>query len=78
MEDIPPSYEAATTRDHWRFVAPYIEEPLDLCSVSRVSKAFHDLFVPFLWGNPSSHFGTQNDRVYGKSIALPYEVAFLI
>ncbi|OJJ02899.1 hypothetical protein ASPVEDRAFT_42423 [Aspergillus versicolor CBS 583.65] len=22
--------------------------------------------MPFLWGNPASHFGTENDEVYGN------------
>lgn len=69
MEDVPPSYELATTRNHWTFVAPYIQSS-DLCSVSRVCTAWHAIFQPFLWGNPASHFGTENDRVYGEPISI--------
>lgn len=65
MEDVPPSYELATTRNHWTFIAPYIQSS-DLCSASRVCRAWHTIFEPFLWGNPASHFGTENDRVYGE------------
>ena len=67
---IPPSYEEATTRNHWSLVADYIESS-DLCSASLVSKAWHDIFAPCLWGNPASHFGTENDRVYGKHTCCP-------
>ena len=24
--------------------------------------------MPFLWGDPASHFGTDNDAVYGKLV----------
>jgi len=66
MESIvPPSYEEATTRDYWTIIAQYIQSP-DLCSASLVSKRWHTIFAPCLWGNPASHFGTENDRVYGK------------
>ncbi|MCJ1391653.1 hypothetical protein MMC18_004518 [Xylographa bjoerkii] len=60
---VPPSYEQATTRDYWTIIAQYIRSP-DLCSVSLVSKRWHAIFAPCLWGNPASHFGTENDRVY--------------
>ncbi|MCJ1249403.1 hypothetical protein MMC30_006627 [Trapelia coarctata] len=64
MESIvPPSYEEATTRDYWAVIAHYIQSP-DLCSASLVSKRWHTIFAPCLWGNPASHFGTENDRVY--------------
>jgi len=65
MEDIPPSYETATTRDYWAIVAQYIASS-DLCAASLVSKRWHEIFAPYLWGNPASHFGTENDAVYGK------------
>ena len=65
MESIvPPSYEEATTRDYWLLIAPYIESS-DLCSTSLVSRHWNQTFAPYLWGNPASHFGTENDRVYG-------------
>ena len=69
MEDVPPSYEEATTRNQWKLTAPYIESS-DLCSASRVCTAWHAIFEPCLWGNPASHFGTENDRVYGVNIFL--------
>ena len=65
MESIvPPSYEEATTRDYLPLVAPYIGS-FDLYNASLVSKGWHAVFAPCLWGNPASHFGTENDRVYG-------------
>ncbi|OAX80876.1 hypothetical protein ACJ72_04786 [Emergomyces africanus] len=63
MEDFPPSYELATTRDVWAIVADYIPSA-DLCAASLVCRRWHEIFVPFLWGAPASHFGTDNDAVY--------------
>jgi hypothetical protein len=66
---VPPSYEEATTRDYWTIIAQYIRSS-DLCSVSLVSRRWHAIFAPYLWGNPASHFGTENDRVYGRRDSL--------
>ncbi|KAJ5913768.1 hypothetical protein N7504_002651 [Penicillium tannophilum] len=63
MDLIPPSYESATDRDAWVIIARYISSS-DLCAASLVSHRWHDLFMPFLWGDPASHFGTENDAVY--------------
>ncbi|KAJ5948716.1 hypothetical protein N7454_002023 [Penicillium verhagenii] len=63
MDLIPPSYESATDRDAWVIIAHYIPSS-DLCAVSLVCHRWHDLFMPFLWGSPASHFGTDNDAVY--------------
>lgn len=70
MEDFPPSYELATARDVWAIVADYIPSA-DLCAASLVCRRWHKIFVPFLWGAPASHFGTDNDAVYGV-FALSY------
>ncbi|KAI4219922.1 MAG: hypothetical protein L6R36_007983 [Xanthoria steineri] len=64
MDDIPPSYEAATQHDYWTIIADYIHSSDDLCAASRVCKRWHQIYSPLLWGNPASHFGTENDRVY--------------
>ncbi|KAI2688803.1 hypothetical protein CBS147326_9464 [Penicillium roqueforti] len=63
MDIIPPSYESATDRDAWTIIARYIPSS-DLCAASLVCHRWHGLFMPFLWGNPASHFGTDNDAVY--------------
>jgi hypothetical protein len=63
MEDVPPSYEFAVDREVWRIVAPWIPSS-DLCSACLVSKKWHSIFIPFLWGDPASHFGVENDAVY--------------
>ncbi|KAJ9319581.1 hypothetical protein DTO271D3_350 [Paecilomyces variotii] len=63
IETIPPSYEHATTRDAWSIVARYIPSS-DLCAAALVCRRWHELFMPFLWGDPASHFGTENDAVY--------------
>ncbi|PYH99244.1 leucine rich repeat domain protein [Aspergillus ellipticus CBS 707.79] len=63
MDTIPPSYQTATTRDAWSIIAQYIPSS-DLCAAVLVCQRWHRLFMPFLWGDPASHFGTDNDAVY--------------
>ncbi|CAG7994508.1 unnamed protein product [Penicillium olsonii] len=63
MDLAPPSYESATDRDAWSIIARYIPSS-DLCAASLVCRRWHGLFMPFLWGDPASHFGTDNDAVY--------------
>ncbi|OOQ84793.1 Leucine Rich Repeat domain protein [Penicillium brasilianum] len=63
MDLIPPSYKSATDRDAWAIIAHYIPSS-DLCAASLVCHRWHDLFMPYLWGDPASHFGTENDAVY--------------
>ncbi|EKV08133.1 hypothetical protein PDIG_60500 [Penicillium digitatum PHI26] len=65
MDLIPPSYRSATDRDAWIIIARYIPSS-DLYAASLVCHRWHGLFMPFLWGDPASHFGTNNDVVYGK------------
>ena len=65
MEDVPPSYETAVNRDAWNIIAPWIPSS-NLCAASLVSRKWHAIFAPFLWGDPASHFGSQNDAVYGR------------
>jgi len=63
MEAAPPSYEKATLTDHWNIIASYVPSN-DLCSAALVCSRWHATFAPYLWGNPASHFGIENDRVY--------------
>jgi len=63
MESAPPTYEKATEKDYLDLVAPYIPTN-DLCSAALVCSKWHAAFSPHLWGNPASHFGIENDRVY--------------
>ena len=63
MEDVPPSYQSAINREAWIVIAPYIPSK-DLCSACLVCKKWHNIFIPFLWGDPASHFGIENDEVY--------------
>ena len=58
-----PSYQDAISQDHWKLIAPYIASQ-DLCSTSRACSRWHEIFAPQLWGNPASHFGTEDDSVY--------------
>lgn len=69
MENALPTYEMATSQDHWSIIAPYIQSP-DLCSCALVCERWHEIFAPKLWGNPASHFGTEDDSVYGISSIL--------
>ncbi|KEQ67796.1 uncharacterized protein M437DRAFT_37954 [Aureobasidium melanogenum CBS 110374] len=63
MEANPPSYGQATTVNAWDLIAGYIPSS-DLCSAALVCQQWHATFAPHLWGNPASHFGDENDRVY--------------
>lgn len=63
MEAHPPSYEASTAVDVWQIVAEYLPSS-DLCSAALCCSRWHTTFVPFIWGNPASHFGIENDAVY--------------
>lgn len=65
MEANPPSYGQATTVNAWDLIADYIPSS-DLCSAALVCQQWHATFAPYLWGNPASHFGDGNDRVYGE------------
>lgn len=63
MDDILPSYGQATTRDYWRIISSFVRSQ-DLCAAALVSKEWNHIFIPHLWGNPASHFGTESDAVY--------------
>ncbi|KAK2763860.1 hypothetical protein FQN54_009478 [Arachnomyces sp. PD_36] len=57
----PPSYESATTRDPWLLIAPHILSSSktrlsDLRAACLVSRRWHEIFIPLLWGDPASHF----------------------
>lgn len=67
MNDVLPSYEAANARDYWPIVAQYIPSR-DLCAAALVCREWHRIFTRQLWGNPASHFGVENDVVYGQSV----------
>ena len=65
MEANPPSYGQATAVNAWDLIAEYIPSS-DLCSAASVCQQWHATFAPHLWGNPASHFGDENDKVYGE------------
>jgi hypothetical protein len=64
MDDLLPSYESAIKQDPWALIARYLPSN-DLCSSALVCQKWHAIFTPELWGNPASHFGVENDTVYG-------------
>lgn len=64
MDDQLPSYESVTQQSPWELVAPFLCSD-DLCAAALVCQKWHQIFARQLWGNPASHFGTQNDTVYG-------------
>jgi hypothetical protein len=61
--DVPPSYSSTVSRDAWPLIAPYLPSKV-LCAACLVSRRWHGIFIPFLWGDPASHFGIANDAVY--------------
>ncbi|KAK6436567.1 hypothetical protein LTR95_007245 [Oleoguttula sp. CCFEE 5521] len=63
MEAAPPTYELATLRDPVGMAAPYIPSNC-LSSAALVSRSWHEVFSAQLWGNPSSHFDVEDDRLY--------------
>lgn len=63
MESAPPSYENATLVDYWGIIARYMPSQ-DLTAAALVCSRWHATFAPHIWGNPASHFGIENDRVY--------------
>jgi hypothetical protein len=65
MDDLLPSYETAINQDPWALVAPYLSSE-SLCSAALVCRRWHQIMTPQLWGDPASHFGVQNDTVYGR------------
>lgn len=63
MESAPPSYETATLIDVWDIIARYLNSR-ELCTAALVCTRWHTTVSPYIWGNPASHFGIQNDAVY--------------
>jgi hypothetical protein len=65
MDRALPSYTEANVQlhDHWSIVSSFVPSK-DLCSAALVSRQWNAIFTPHLWGNPASHFGTDNDAVY--------------
>ncbi|USP82742.1 uncharacterized protein yc1106_10016 [Curvularia clavata] len=62
MDDLP-SYEAATSRNPWMLIAPYLSSQ-QLCSAALVCREWNMVFTPQLWKSPASHFGYENDLVF--------------
>ncbi|KAK6432011.1 hypothetical protein LTR95_011822 [Oleoguttula sp. CCFEE 5521] len=69
MEVAPPTYEAATLRDPIAIIAPYISSNC-LLSAALVSRSWHEVLVTQLWGNPSSHFDTEDDQLHAALSAF--------
>ncbi|KAH6722936.1 hypothetical protein BKA61DRAFT_648180 [Leptodontidium sp. MPI-SDFR-AT-0119] len=63
MAHAPPSYEAAAYRQLWIIVAPYVHS-YDLYRACLVCRQWHQLFAPFLWGDPARKFGFDDDNIY--------------
>jgi F-box-like len=64
-----PTYEEATSRDHWRLVGPYIH-PQDLFAACLVSRQWSELFTPLLWGTPSSQFAGREGMSYVRKLIM--------
>ncbi|KAH6620069.1 hypothetical protein C7974DRAFT_225759 [Boeremia exigua] len=63
MDDLLPSYESAVQQNPFTLIAPYLSSD-SICAAALVSKKWHKIFTPHLWGSPASHFGVENDTVY--------------
>lgn len=63
MAHAPPSYQAAAYRQLWIIVAPYVHS-YDLYRACLVCRQWHQLFAPFLWGDPARKFGFDDDNIY--------------
>ncbi|CZT06827.1 uncharacterized protein RAG0_12464 [Rhynchosporium agropyri] len=66
MASAPPSYQAAAyggNRKFWLIVAPYVHS-YDLYRACLVCRQWHQLFAPFLWGDPARKFGVDDDNIY--------------
>ncbi|KAH7355255.1 hypothetical protein BKA65DRAFT_498010 [Rhexocercosporidium sp. MPI-PUGE-AT-0058] len=63
MAHAPPSYQAAAYRQFWIIVAPYVHS-YDLYRACLVCRQWHQLFAPFLWGDPARKFGFDDDNIY--------------
>ena len=61
MESAPPTYEEATVVDPLKLVARYVSSEALLAAVL-VCRQWHSAFMPYLWGNPASHFGNDLER----------------
>jgi hypothetical protein len=73
MDDLLPSYESAIRTSPWTLIAPYLPSD-DICAAALVCRKWHKIFTPQLWGSPASHFGIENDTVYGQCV-IPAMVA---
>lgn len=63
----PPPYETTVYRRLWAIVAPYVDSS-DLYAACLSCRQWHQVFSPYLWGNPAAKFGSDNDTVYCKHI----------
>lgn len=65
---LPPSYEAATSRDPLPLVAPHVRSR-DLPTAALVCRRWHAVFAAELWRDPALHFpmaiGDVEDTQYG-------------
>ncbi|KAI4123124.1 MAG: hypothetical protein LQ347_006270 [Umbilicaria vellea] len=63
MEDLPPTYAEAVSKDPWRVVASYLQRA-ELRSLCLVSRAIRKAALPALWSQPDRHFGNDTGDIY--------------
>lgn len=51
MDEVPPSYAEAVSRDPWGIIGPYIDSR-DLHAACLVSRHWNKLFTAQLWEDP--------------------------
>lgn len=52
-----------TSWEVWILVAEYVDSN-DLYSACLVCQLWWQIFSPWLWANPASHFGSDSDAIY--------------
>lgn len=67
MEDLPPTYAEAISKDPWSLVAPYLQRA-ELRSLCLVSRVIRKAALPVMWGRPEQHFGEDTGEIYSMFI----------
>lgn len=60
---LPPPYETVVYQRLWAVIGPYIDLS-DLYAACLTCRQWHQVFNPYLWGDPATRFGTDSDTVY--------------
>ncbi len=67
MDEVPPSYLEAISRDPWTLIAPYVDSR-DLHAACLVSRSWNQVFTKILWEEPD--FGIEDGKARRKRSCL--------